>query len=492
MVSVPVRLERSDAPRTGRRRRPGAPSPVVGAPTGTRRWWPTTSTVAGAGFALWGLTVGLQPLHDNSFLTHLATGRLIWDGGGIPRADPYSFTARGAPWVVQSWLASAMYGGVERVGGLGGVRLVNGLLVALLAALVWRLARPAVELPGRLVVTGLAVAVGTGLWVERPLLFGLLGMALLLLVAEGGLHPAWLVPGMWVWVNTHGSFPLAVVALGALAAGRRLDGERPDRELRALGWTMVGIAAAALNPLGPRLLAFPLELLRRTDSFRTIVEWRPPTFDDPWQLLFLAQLLVAVVVLVRRPRWRRALPLAVFAALALLGARNVVTASLVLVPTMAEGLRGLGTVTGERRSRATLAATATAALVAVALVATSLAGPDTVLTAYPVRAVAWLDAKGLLDDHVIAPDYVGNYLEARDGARAEVFVDDRVDMYPEQVVADAAALLEGRPGWRARLERYDAGVVLWPRDEPLTTILSASSQWRRVWGDDQWVVFVPT
>lgn len=449
------------------------------------------STVVGAAFALWGLTVGLQPLDDNSFLTHLATGRLIWDTGGIPRRDPYSFSAPGVRWVVQSWLASWLYGGIERVAGLGGIRLLHGALVATLAALVWRLSRPARGLAARAAVCAVAVAVGTGLWVERPLLFGLVGLALVLVAAGGGLHPGWLVPVMWVWVSSHGSFPLAVVALLSVAAGRRLDGEDPGRELRALRWTLAGTLLAAVNPLGPRLLAFPVEVLRRTEAFRSLVEWRPPTFEDPWQLLFLAQLLIALALLVRRPRWRAAVPLLVFAPLALLSARNVVVASLVLVPGMAAGAADLGSPTGDRRSPATLAATATAALVAVGLLVASLGQAHTRFEDYPEDAVAWLDRRGLLDENVIAPDLVGNYLEARDGVEARVFVDDRVDMFPGQVVRDEAALLEGRPGWRARLDRYDAGVVLWPRDQPLTAILSASGEWRRAWSDDRWVVFLP-
>ena len=62
--------------------------------------------------------------------------------------------------------------------------------------------------------------------------------------------------------------------------------------------------------------------------------------------MFLAEVLVAILVLVRRPSWRAGIPLALFTAAALLGARNVVVASIVLVPGLARGLEGLGSVTG--------------------------------------------------------------------------------------------------------------------------------------------------
>ncbi len=78
-------------------------------------------------------------------MTHLATGRLIVSGHGIPSHDPYSFTAHGAPWVVQSWLASVLYGWVDRFWGGQGLRVLMGLTTAALGAMTWRLTRPATD-----------------------------------------------------------------------------------------------------------------------------------------------------------------------------------------------------------------------------------------------------------------------------------------------------------------------------------------------------------
>ena len=75
---------------------------------------PRISTVVGGTFVIWGTVVGLERLHDNSFLTHVATGRLIL-AHGVPTRDPYTFTALGRPWVVESWLASVLYRGVENL-----------------------------------------------------------------------------------------------------------------------------------------------------------------------------------------------------------------------------------------------------------------------------------------------------------------------------------------------------------------------------------------
>jgi len=55
--------------------------PPVTAVARPRRWPPTVSLAIGAAFALWGLSIGIDRLSDNSFLTHLATGRLILADG---------------------------------------------------------------------------------------------------------------------------------------------------------------------------------------------------------------------------------------------------------------------------------------------------------------------------------------------------------------------------------------------------------------------------
>jgi hypothetical protein len=469
-----------------------APGPAVEElePVGADHAWPTLGAAVGAGFVLWGLLIGISPLHDNSFLTHLATGRIIVDRGVIPRVDPYSFTAPGHPWVVQSWLASLLYGLADAAGGLEAVRMLNALLVAGLAAVVWRLSRGASLVP-RVVIAALAVAVGVGYWVERPLLFGLLGIGLVVALADGRADPRWAVPIMWLWVNTHGSFPLGFVAVGLLALGARLDGGRERRELRVLGWMAAGTALAAVNPLGPRLLVFPLEILRKREQFQAIAEWQPLRLDRAVALVFLLQIGVAALLLARRRSWRAALPLVVFTALALTSSRNAAPASIVVIPGMVAGAAGVGTIDGLRRSRAALGAIAVCVVAGCIFAVAALSNPATRLDAYPEEAVTWLDQQGLLADHLVAPDYVGNYLEARYGPRHQVFIDDRVDMYPAQVVDDAQALLHAEARWPSVLERYRAGAVLWPRAKPLADELKASDDWRIAYRDADWYVFVP-
>src|SRR5690606_3925218 len=148
---------------------------------------------------------GCRSLSDNSLFTHLATGRLIL-ADGIPTADPYSFTAPGEPWVVQSWLVSTVYALAERVAGLAAVRVLAGLLLGALLALAWRLTRPAGGLLVRVGLVVLVIGAGAPFWAPRPLLPGLVLFALVLVVTVERRDPRVLVPVMWVWVNSHGSY----------------------------------------------------------------------------------------------------------------------------------------------------------------------------------------------------------------------------------------------------------------------------------------------
>ena len=115
------------------------------------------------------LLIGLGPLNDNSFFTHLATGRIIWATHHIPAHDPYTFTAPGHAWVVQSWLASLLYGAADKWWGPGGLLLLVGVTAAAVGTLVWKLTAPAGALLGRVLIVAPVIIVGVDSgWVERP------------------------------------------------------------------------------------------------------------------------------------------------------------------------------------------------------------------------------------------------------------------------------------------------------------------------------------
>lgn len=474
-------------------------------------------------FALLGLRLGLRPLGDNSLFVHLRTGLDIVARGAIPREDVYSFTARGEPWVVQSWLAEASYGLAHRVGGFAWVRLEHGVLYGLLALLVARLARTGSPLRTA-AAAGLVIGLGVVYWSPRPLAFGLLALALVVTITEAnvshssdkpppggapakaatsarlrfrgggrGLPPWLLVPVAWVWVNAHGSFVLGLGWLVLVAIGQWLDAGADAGRRRTpappvlpyLGWFTAGLVAACVNPLGPRLLTFPLAVFDKRDVFAEVAEWRSPDFASSTHGLFtLACLAGIVLVLVTRRGHRRGwaddLPAVAFLAAALAAQRNLPMAAVVVAPVLARSF-GRAEFDIPKSSRPNVVIAGALAALAAVFVATTATQGAFDLEGYPVEAVKVVPRNA----NVVTTDVAAGYLILQRGRQANVFIDDRVDMYPTDVTKDYLRLLDGKA---EALDRYDdAEYVVWPTNRPFN-----NDGWQRIAERDGWIVYQRT
>ncbi|MDH3294780.1 MAG: hypothetical protein OER95_10730 [Acidimicrobiia bacterium] len=442
--------------------------------------------------ALSGFVVGARIIADNSLLTHLATGDLIVATAEVPDVDPYSRQFAGEPWTVQSWLASLVYSWTVRLAGTPGLRLVHGLAAWAVMAGCWRLTSPANQLAVRTGLTVFPLAIGATFWAPRPFMFALLGLVVVLLVLRGFARPWVLLPTMWMWVNSHGSFPLAVVLLGAVIVGSLIDHRRvPRRELAILAWTAAGIGVGGVNPVGLRLWWFPFQLLGRGEALERVVEWEPPNFERPAEYLYLVGALIIVIAARRRLPWADLLPALAFFAGGLLAIRNIVPASVVIVVMVAPALAGLiGAETGERRG--VLARGGSLAALAGLLAAgfSVLVSPGLTLERYPVNAVGYLEDHGLVaNDEVVVVhrEGVGNYLTYRFGSRARVFIDDRFDFYPVSQTSDHVELLYG-VDYDEVLDRHQADVVLWQTESGLADWLAETPDWSLAYTDEDWLV----
>lgn len=454
---------------------------------------PSLGTIVQPLILAWAAFLGLFPLNDNSFFTHLATGRLILDELRIPTVDPYTFTAAGQPWTVQSWLASVAYAGAEQVGGAGGVRSLVLVVFLIAGALTWRLTRPVESLLLRLLLAAAGMVVASDVWSERPYMIGFIGLSLIWLALDGAGRPSMLVPVMWLWVNTHGSFPLGVVLCLGVLVGTWLD-RRENGGAVALGrarqvtaWVIAGALLGAVSPLGINGLLFPFRSLAESAAFAHIVEWQPAKFTTFPERAFLGLLLVAIGAVVRTGRWRHAVPLIVFAGAAAIAQRNLVMALPIVVAVIASAAPKVGAVRSATRpafGRLLLLVTASSVPLAVVV---GLQGEPLGLGGYPTRALALLEVRPS-PGRLVTQDFTGNLLEVLDGPSGSVFIDDRVDMLPKSLLDDYQTLHVGGPGWLDVLDRWDATRVVWKRSAPLASLLVADRQWALYYQDRDWIV----
>jgi hypothetical protein len=241
--------------------------------------------------------------------------------------------------------------------------------------------------------------------------------------------------------------------------------------------------------VGPKLLVFPFQLLQRQDVLANVIEWQAPTFTSLSQRLFLVQLVLAVVALAHRPSYRRGLVLAVFLGAALLGARNIAVASLLLIPGMAEAAPRFGSLTNDARSTFSRLVAVAGAAVLVLIVAGRMSQPTFRFDGYPVDAVAYLAHHDvdLETVRMAEPDIVGNYLELIYGPGQRVFYDDRFDMFPEAVSNAHLAINQVLPRLASELEDHDIDVVLWGLGGGGQRLIHDPA-WRTLYSDDKWVI----
>ncbi len=478
---------------------------VSGAPPErARRRAPSVETLVVATLGVFGFRVGVRAISDNSAFVHLRTGIEMLRTWHIPRTDPYSFSAHGLPWTVQSWFASLLYGAAYHLGGflfgasgqLHSELLLQGALMAALAVLIARLARTGAAVR-TMASAGVAVLFGAVFWSPRPLVLGLLGLVLLITVVESEGHPLWIIPITWVWVNSHGSFPLGALWLGLYYVGAVLDTRSPARRL----WPYIaaegaGLVVSAVNPIGVHLLTFPLTVESKASVFRNVVEWRSPNFQTGDGVYALVLICLALVIVLRaRLAWSDVLPVVAFLALGLFSLRFIAPAAVVLAPALGHALRPAQRHPEqppdpvlERLSR--LVAAALAVLV-LAFGALSLRGSGLDLSSYPAAAETWMAAQGYFNPslhRVAEQDVVGCYLILLRGSTGRVFIDDRVDMYPVSVSNDYDTLLHAQPGAASVLDKYAVDTVLWDRHLALPGLLLAHGGWAEVYKDKGWVV----
>lgn len=231
--------------------------------------------------AIVALAASLTPIRNYDYWWHVETGHWILSHGAVPRADPYSFTAAGAPWVDHEWLAQViLFMGHTFLGPARLVALKAVLVLGLGALMAWHVRREG-HGPGGVAILPAVALMGASFRLDvRPELCTVLLLPLvvhLVLRARDGGRPGLLlfVPVLVaIGSNLHvGSVLVPALLLPGVALtwiderrgvfrGAAAPPPRPVAARLALTALAAAVAACA-NPFGYRIYAVPFEMIGR-------------------------------------------------------------------------------------------------------------------------------------------------------------------------------------------------------------------------------------
>jgi len=315
---------------------------------------------------------------DPDLWGHVRFGRDIL-AGGIPHADPYSFTSD-IPWVNHEWLAEVAMDLAWRAGGPGLILLKMGLIGAalLFAARVLKFDR-LVGPPRDLLLFAAIAGMWARVFVIRPQIFSVTLFAAVLWILRsaerGRTSRLWLLPVIFaVWVNLHGGWIVGLGVLGMWSAVEVSPLGRFGIPWRvAVGAMVLSALATLVNPYGPGMWTFLAGSVGLNRP--NINDWRP--LFESGSAVIVPWLISATLAIWAFAHGRRSIPLTHALIVLALGVGSIrvnrldVFFTLSVVMLLAGHLRAGGSQNDAVRrplwTRRLVAAAAVAALIAVAV-----------------------------------------------------------------------------------------------------------------------------
>jgi hypothetical protein len=438
-----------------------------------------------------GVVLGVRPVSDPSPWLHLKIGAFLLNGGRFGMPDPWAPFATRA-YLPTEWLPAIVGHEIYQAFGLPGIAWMRcaGIL-GLLTALVWSVRRSA-DTVTAVLVSPLALVGGYHALTERPQLVGFVFLA----VAVGAwwrtgldLRPRWwLVPMTWLWACSHGlwivGIAVGLVIITGLSLDRRLS---QATATRLLAVPLLCLAAAAVTPLGPRLLLSPLTVGQNASQF--VGEWQSTSARDPFAVVTLTMFALVILAwarLGRRPPWWQIGLLLTGIAATLAATRTIAVGAVFAAPLLAHEIqlyRGRPVVAATRRSRSAWAALVLIALVAAAPLSAARA-QDPVAVPQLLKSQLSLIPSGTV---LLAEGDVSGWLFWAD-PQVKPVLDPRIEIYPPAHVRAFVSAMAAGPGWRQFVDRTGARYALVLTGSPIATALRERAGWSQIGKDAGFVL----
>ena len=440
--------------------------------------WPLGLVVGAFVFAL-----GWDSVHAPETWVHLRTGGLILETGALPRADPFSWGAAGAPWTTDSWLSEVLFAKLAAAGGPGALVALKALATAAAFVLLLPINHGCPLTAAGVLALG-ALAAWTGM-TETPAIFDLPLFALFTRLLRPRRRFEWIqgvaaVVLTALWANLHGSSALLALWLVGLKVFKA--SLRTTARERAAYWATLLACALAVswNPHGWAVLGRSF-----SDAALPAGGW-VASWNSLYGALWLAAAAACWFTLQQEFVTTLAAATALSLALVLPGLRPL--AALAACPVIALALGHWMKPLQDTWPRVAKAA----------LVGVTLAWGHHRLIGEPLGHARGYGAARLRGAaHFLKANGVKGRLFNEPDAGAElighgagpVFADRRAGVYPEGFLRDA----EAWPGTFRTLDgvyRFDAAVVLNRRAGAPARVLDEDPAWRLAYADDGALVYL--
>lgn len=432
---------------------------------------------------------------DPDTMQYLASGRQTLQHG-LERACVFSYASDQCQIVYPQWLFHVAAYEVYRMGSWNAlVALQIAIAIGVFAVVAWRLRRARTH---PLVIAAFvlfAAMVARERFILRADLFALLPAVLLYYVLERYWDPSateasrrLLLPVLGgiqvVWANTHGSFPLAFVLLGAFLAESVLT--RAPGVRAALEAGGVVVLASFLNPFGLEAFLQPFRFMlggeHTAPQLEFLSPFAPADLEHLTVIAYKALLAAGVALLVLSFRAIRVRDLAILAAVTYLSVKGMRYLALfavfcaALLPRYAEALRETLARFAERRggerTPAAVGAAASVLIIAATAVIAHAAATNRLYRfdaisrrtgfgvsdlAYPAAAAEFVEKADL--QGAMFNDYsIGTYLNWRLFPARKTFIDGHT--YTPERLAYYRQVMAGGVPYQQVVDRYGVGYFL--------------------------------
>lgn len=445
---------------------------------------------------------------DPDIWWHLKDAQILVQQHHWVRADQFSYTVTGSPWVNSEWLSEVMFYGAWRVGGLAGLFILYTAMAELIMVgtllLAWRASGSikAALIPGLMAVMMSVVNFG-----PRTILFGwacfLAMMFVLWKMMNTGRAPLWTIPFIFLlWVNFHGSWLVGLVVFGIVVGAGMVSGTwgnvvaekwTPEQRKRLLLTGAAILPALFLNPYGYKMVWYPFDLAYRQKlNVSHIIEWASIDFHEPrGKIAFGVILLLFSLALWSRRQWRLTeVALVCFALyISLTYVRFMFPAAILIAPIVARQLDFMPPYKAEI-DRPGLNALLSGALLFVTIWHSPRRHvlQEDLAKKMPDGGIQYLLSHAKPSDHIYNHYGFGGYMIWK-APTLPTFVDSRTDIFEYKgVLKDYLDSIKLNHSLEI-MDKYHAKFVFFPADDPVTYTLRQSPKWRLVFEDAVSCVF---